>query len=210
MRNLKSPDESSYRTESIANEDSNESPSLRRFSRVSRGSIGRSKYHADEQEDTPLLARGTRGALQPQSIHPASLVSTLTWWIPELVASVLSIASFCSIVGVLLTFNGRAAAEIHLPRYLTLNGLIAAIATINRACLTAPVCSAVMQEMWLYFASEAKKASSRSCLYDLSSYTEASSGAVGSLKFLAHARGRRYIFFLASYQAPCLICLPGS
>jgi len=201
---------SPYRAESIADEDSNESPSLRRFSRVSRGSIGRSKYHADEQEDTPLLPRGSRGVPQEQSIHPTSLTSTLTWWIPELVASILSVASFCGVVGVLLTFNGRAAADIHLPRYLTLNGLIAALATINRTCLTAPVCSAIMQEMWLYFASEAKRASSRSCLQDLSSYTEASSGAVGSIKFLAHARGRRYVFFLASHQAPCLIQLLGS
>jgi len=115
------------------------------------------------------------------------------------VASAFSVASLCTIVGVLCAFNGQAAADLHLPKGLTLNGLIAALASINRACLTAPVCSALMQEMWLYLASEAKRASSRSCLQDLNDYANASNNVVGSLRFLIQARGRRFVFFLSSY-----------
>jgi len=121
------------------------------------------------------------------------LTSTLMWWIPELVASALSITSFCAIVGILYKFNGRLAADLHLPRFLTLNGLVAAIATVNRACLTTPVCSAMMQEMWIYFSDEASRTPCRSRLQDLEIFTEASNSAIGSIKFLAHARGRRYV-----------------
>ena len=93
----------------------------------------------------------------------------------------------------LRAFDGRAADDIHLPRYLTLNGLIAAIATLNKTCLTIPVYSAMMQETWLYFASEARKIPCRSRLHGMELYTNASTGTLGSLVFVTCARGTRLV-----------------
>jgi len=165
------------------------------FSRVPVGRSG--DHHDDSQDRTPFVPDDTQSPPGSDYITPTTFLSTLAWWLPELFASALSVVSLCSIVGILYMFDGRAAADVHLPRYLTLNGLIAAIATINRACLTTPVCSAMMQEMWLYFARESKRATSKSRLQDLDIFAEASNSVTGSIKFLAHARGRRYV-------SPCI------
>jgi hypothetical protein len=115
-----------------------------------------------------------------------------SWWIPELFASLLSVVTLGCIIAVLRTYNGSLLTELDLPRYLTLNGVVAALATVNRACLNTPVCSALLQQMWLYLATESKvKGSPRSRLRDLELYTDASTGAWGSLVFLCKARMSR-------------------
>ena len=115
----------------------------------------------------------------------------MVWWLPELTATALSVLSLLCILKVLSIFEGRAATDVHLSRFLTMNGLLAAIATFNRACLTIPVSSAIMQEMWLFLDSESKKPSCASCLKDMERYANACTGTVGSLAFLAYARGSR-------------------
>lgn len=114
----------------------------------------------------------------------------LVWWIPEMLGSLLSLSSFASMVVVLKFFDNRTSASLHLPLQLTPNGLIAIIATLNRAFLTAPVASAIMQDMWLYFATEGSRAVSRGRLKDLESWSNAASGPLGSLMFFS--RMRRY------------------
>ena len=119
-------------------------------------------------------------------------LGVLAWWIPELLASLVSVFTLGCIIGVLRKYNHSLVTDIDLPNYLTLNGLIAALATVNRACLNTPVCSALLQQMWLYLAAQSKsKDPSGSRLRDLELYTEASSGVWGSLVFLCHARVSR-------------------
>jgi hypothetical protein len=123
--------------------------------------------------------------LAPAKGKTATYFSVFAWWKPELFASLLSVVTLGCIIAVLLT-------ELDLPRYLTLNGVVAALATVNRACLNTPVCSALLQQMWLYLAKESKvKGSPRSRLRDLELYTDASTGAWGSLVFLCKARMSR-------------------
>jgi hypothetical protein len=120
--------------------------------------------------------------------------AVFAWWKPELFASFLSIASFASIVIVLRIHEGVAMAELNLPRSLTLNSVIAALATVNRACLMTPVYSALFQEMWLYLARESKgERLSRCRLRDLELYAAASTGAWGSLVFLYKARVSKWV-----------------
>jgi hypothetical protein len=72
-------------------------------------------------------------------------------WLPELVSSSLSVISLVCLVLVLRIYNGRPLTDLDLPPYLTLNTVVALIATINSACLTAPICAALMQEMWIKY-----------------------------------------------------------
>lgn len=76
-------------------------------------------------------------------------LNVLSWWVPEPISSALSVASFASIVAVLLAYDRCAVARLGMPIGLTLNGIVALLATVGRVCLCAPVCSALLQEMWL-------------------------------------------------------------
>lgn len=112
----------------------------------------------------------------------------LVSWLPELLASLLSIALLIALIVVLRIFEGRPVTNLGLPPYLTLNGIIAAIATVNRACLIAPICTALMQEMWISYLNEGKKSKCRSRLGDMDLFSEASMGAWGCVALLISKR----------------------
>lgn len=136
------------------------------------------------------------GLIHPAYRNPVSetrstiVPSWLRWWLPEILASILSVASLLSIIIVLRVYNGRGLAELNLPASLTLNGIVAAIATITRVCLMVPVGSAMSQEAWLWFSASQQRGSARSRLIDLDLSDSASRGAWGSIVFLFFARGR--------------------
>ena len=111
-----------------------------------------------------------------------STLSDLRWWLPELFASSLAFASLVSIIVVLRAYRGRDIQDVQLPRYLTLNGLIAILATISRAALMVPVGSVMSQECWLWLSN------SRGLLGDIEHFDVASRGAWGSVRLLFRAR----------------------
>ena len=127
-----------------------------------------------------------------QSRRKHSRSSFFRWWLPEIIASILSIASLLSIVIVLRIYDGQSLNDLNLPYSLTLNGIIAVIATLNRVALMVPVGSAMSQEAWLWFSSVAHKDTCRSRFLDLDLSDAASRGAWGSLVFLFVAR-RRFV-----------------
>ena len=108
----------------------------------------------------------------------------LRWWLPEIVASVLSLVSFVSLVFLLWSYQGRSLEDLHLPASLTLNGVVAIISTINRAALMIPVGSIMSQEVWLWLSKR------RGRLADLDLSDAASRGAWGSMQFLIRPRKR--------------------
>lgn len=114
----------------------------------------------------------------------SQLWETIECWWPELLASSLSIIALVAIVIVLRVYNGRSIDNLNLPRYLTLNGLIALIATFDRMFLVIPIGSALSQEAWLWFAKNEGKMFPKSRLRDLNRSDSASRGAWGSLLFL--------------------------
>lgn len=111
-----------------------------------------------------------------------STLSDLRWWLPELFASSLAFASLVSIVAVLRAYRGRDIQDVQLPRYLTLNGLVAILATISRAALMVPVGSVMSQECWLWLSN------SRGLLLDIEYFDGASRGAWGSVQLLFKVR----------------------
>ena len=118
--------------------------------------------------------------------------SFLRWWFLEIVASIISVASLLSTVIVLRHYDGLNVNDLNLPSSITLNGIIAVIATLNRVALMVPVGSAMSQEAWLWFSSVAHKDTCRSRFLDLDLSDAASRGAWGSLVFLFVAR-RRFV-----------------
>lgn len=166
-------------------------PSLASYDYDARPNLqdGDQTQHASKPADKiPLV--------ESQPAAPAktwSRSNILLWWLPELAATALSLISFASMIILLRAYDGHVAATLHLPRFLTLNGLLALISTINKACLTAPVASATMQEMWLYFASESSRKVVKSRLHDLNLFANASSGPVGSVVFLLRSRRTRCV-----------------
>ena len=116
-------------------------------------------------------------------------LTALRWWLPELVASILSLASLATTVAVLRRFDGRSLNNLGLPKDLTLNGIIAAISTINRVCLMLPVSAAISQEVWLWFAEPST--TKRRPLEDLGKSDAASRGSWGSIVFLFSIRAPR-------------------
>ena len=116
------------------------------------------------------------------TVQQRSTLSDLRWWLPELFASSLAFASLVSIVAVLRAYRGRDIQDVQLPRYLTLNGLIAILATISRTALMVPVGSVMSQECWLWLSN------SRGLLVDIEHFDGASRGAWGSVQLLFKAR----------------------
>ena len=142
---------------------------------------------------TALIDPTSSSASDYTPIRPGtkpSRSSFFRWWLPEICASIISVAALLSIIVVLRHYDGRALSDLNLPNSLTLNGIIAAIATVNRAALMVPVGSAMSQEAWLWFSSTNQVAPGRGRFKDLSLSDDASRGAWGSLVFLLAARRR--------------------
>ncbi|TKA56740.1 hypothetical protein B0A55_12388, partial [Friedmanniomyces simplex] len=146
-----------------------------------------------ESADIPMVEfRSHEGTHQQRPRR--SFPSMLVWWWPELVSSLFSIATFVSIVVVLQTYNGKPLTALHLPRYLTFNGILGALGTLNRAFMVAPVGSAIMQEVWLLFSADGQKTT----LHDLDLYDAASRGAFGSFALIFQLRSRRLLACLGA------------
>ena len=114
----------------------------------------------------------------------------LRWWAPELVSTGFSLACLATLIAILRAYDGRSLGDLRLPPWLTLNGLIAFIATLNRVALVAPIEATLSQEAWLWFSSARQAANPQSRLVDLEISDRASRGAWGSLMFLFQGRGR--------------------
>ncbi|KAF2422356.1 hypothetical protein EJ08DRAFT_682680 [Tothia fuscella] len=154
----------------------------------------------DEREDTqdtqPLQIPPTEASRQWCTTF--SIFSVPRWWLLELIASILSIASLISIVALLRHHNGRGLGDVNLPKRLTLNGILAVISTLNRACLMVPVSAAMSQEAWLWFSAHDQNRHSSSRLGDLDLSDAASRGSRGSFIFLLSARGHRLLACLGA------------
>ena len=152
----------------------------------SHGERAEELQNAMSQDDTAKLIE-TRLQESLESAKP-SLKSQkfpeLRWWLPEILASILSLISFISLVVLIWHYQGQSLDGLRLPGSLTLNGLVSIIATINRAALMIPVGSIMSQEVWLWLSKR------RGRLADLELSDEASRGAWGSAKFLLQPRKR--------------------
>lgn len=126
-------------------------------------------------------------SMEPEkNIH----LSYVKWWWPEVLALLCSLISFASIIGLAKHFRGHGLQRTGLPAGLTLNSLIALLATISRAALLIPVASALFQEAFIWLYMDRQRPSRDGQLRDLEVSHEAAQGAVGSLKLLRQLRRR--------------------
>ena len=131
----------------------------------------------------------SKEAHSPKDHHQyrRKLTTTLRWWIPELLASLMAVISLLAIDAVLNVYDGHTLTSLALPHSLSLNSLVAILATLNRMFLTVPLASCISQEGWLLFA---KKRTRSRRLQDLASYDDAAKGAWGSLLLIFKVPGR--------------------
>ena len=115
------------------------------------------------------------------------ILDTMLWWWPELFATAVSIVAMLAIAFVALHYRGQGVVTVSLPSRLTLNSLIALLATVARACLLVPVASTLSQEVWLALS---EVGSTKTRLRDLNASEYASRGTWGSILLLGHIRRR--------------------
>ncbi|KAK1676068.1 hypothetical protein BDP55DRAFT_551762 [Colletotrichum godetiae] len=106
--------------------------------------------------------------------------TSLKGWLPELIWSIISIASVAALAGVLSRFDGQRLPE--WPLGLTLNTLIAFLATLARAAFVIPVSESLSQLKWLWYRKERP-------LKDFQDFDSASRGPWGSIQLLKTTKG---------------------
>ena len=106
---------------------------------------------------------------------------------PEIVTLLVGFAAVASIIGVIARFNGRALPE--WPYQITLNALIALLATVANATMSITLSSGISQSKWIRFKQANKP------LSDVEVFDEASRGSWGALKLLVKRRGGYVLLF---------------
>ena len=102
------------------------------------------------------------------------------WWIWEITAGLVSVASLLAICIVLAVFDGHAYPKIDWG--ITLNAVIALLTTIMKAGFMTLLAEGTSQLKWLAFAKGKRP------LHDFNVYDAASRGGFGSLRLLIRLR----------------------
>ncbi|KAI0471148.1 hypothetical protein F4859DRAFT_505064 [Xylaria cf. heliscus] len=102
----------------------------------------------------------------------------IRWWYLDIIAVTISFASLGAIIGILVAYNGKPQSSWPSD-VLTINGLVAILATICRGSLMVSVASVLSQEKWNRFAG------SKNTLDEFSLFDEASKGCWGSFKLIS-------------------------
>jgi hypothetical protein len=111
-----------------------------------------------------------------------------SWWLIEILSSIISLAAMGSMVVVLQHFDELEARTWQFG--ITINSVIAALSTVARTAFMIPVGSAVSQASWIWFSAANQEKGYKTQLVDLETFDDASRGAWGSLKLLWRMKGR--------------------
>ena len=109
-------------------------------------------------------------------------------WTIEIVTMFVSLAALAAIVGLIARYDKRALVE--WPYRITLNAVIAVLATMSVTTLSISLQNGLSQMKWIRFKS------SKMPLSDMETFDEASRGAVGAIKLLASRRGGFVSYYL--------------
>ena len=140
------------------------------------------KSSRSESLNSTMLKEETTSSLHSQRSSLKSLrISKSGSWVFEIVSFSVSAAAVASIIGVLAHFNGRSLPT--WPLNITLNTLIALLATIANANLAIPLQSGLSQLKWIRFKATCTP------LSDMEIFDDASRGTWGAVKLLVKARG---------------------
>lgn len=103
-------------------------------------------------------------------------------WTFEILALAVALWAVAAIIGVVNRYDGRALPD--WPHDITLNALIALLATFANATMSVCLSSGISQAKWIRFKQSAVP------LSDMEAFDDASRGSWGSMKLLATAKGR--------------------
>jgi hypothetical protein len=123
-------------------------------------------------------------SLQSDSKTKSSIKAQLTrngTWTFEILALAVALGAVAAIIGVVNRYDGRALPD--WPHDITLNALIALLATFANATMSVCLSSGISQAKWIRFKKSAAP------LSDMEAFDDASRGSWGSMKLLATARG---------------------
>ncbi|KAF1991323.1 hypothetical protein K402DRAFT_322720 [Aulographum hederae CBS 113979] len=149
---------------------------------VQEVSAGTTSPHPSERTwsfKSPIKLSEKRTSTSSSNRSP--VFSKSSSWTFEYISLLVGLGSIAGIVAVLATFNGQALPD--WPHHITLNALIALLATVANANIAIPLQSGLSQLKWIRFKS------SRAPLADMEVFDEASRGTWGALKLLVTARG---------------------
>ncbi|CEJ83115.1 hypothetical protein VHEMI03142 [[Torrubiella] hemipterigena] len=135
---------------------------------------------------------------QPLGIVPTAVVyrgigASLRIWKWELISLLVSYLSFMSIIAVLAAFQGKLLSS--WSGLISINAIIAILATIFKAALVLPVTEGISQLKWLWLFQEQRS------LVDVDRYDQASRGAWGSILLIARQFSEKKKSYLASLGA---------
>ena len=131
-------------------------------------------------KDTPMIT-GTFPLKDKKTLRFSGRRCGSGSWTLEIVTMAIALGAVGSMMGVLARFNGQALPE--WPYYITLNALIALLATITTATMSLSLNNGLSQLKWIRFKG------SPAPLTDMEVFDEASRGTWGALRLLASVRG---------------------
>lgn len=102
-------------------------------------------------------------------------------WTHEMVSLAVAFCLLGAVIGILAWFDQRSLPT--WPYAITLNALIALLATLTNASLALPISSAISQMKWVRYRTGAWP------LYDMEVFDEASRGTTGAAAMLFRRRG---------------------
>ncbi|KAG9188423.1 hypothetical protein G6011_02346 [Alternaria panax] len=138
------------------------------------------KKHVPQWSSSTNSTAVTSEICSTKSNSQAGLSRTRSWAF-EIMAVTIGLGAVAAIIGVVSKYNGRALPD--WPHDITLNALIALLATFANAAMSVCLSSGISQAKWIRF----KQASNP--LSDMEAFDDASRGSWGSIKLLGTARG---------------------
>ncbi|KAF7193286.1 hypothetical protein HII31_05380 [Pseudocercospora fuligena] len=130
----------------------------------------------DDGHEVPSAPRPRRG--------PAATLS-LWWW--EIGALALGLASFVSIIVVLLVYDNKTLATWGVP--ISINAVVSILTALFKESLALPIAEGISQLKWLHFSKSARS------LVDMETFDRASRGPWGSILLI----GRQFAHKQRSY-----------
>ncbi|RDW63084.1 DUF3176 domain-containing protein [Aspergillus mulundensis] len=153
--------------------------------------VDASQDHASEYEllartASPRPRQPTNPPKRPRRLIRSWSSLTANTWFWEILAILFSLACFTSIICVLIVCNDKPQ-----PRFsygVTLNAIIAILATASKSSLIYVVSECIGQLKWIWFYGEQKRQ-----LDDIQLFDSAGRGPLGSLLVLFHHRGKSLV-----------------
>ena len=102
-------------------------------------------------------------------------------WALEIIGLAIAVSAVSSIVAILAYYDGKPLPA--WPFFITINAVIAILATIATAAMGVPLSSGLGQLKWIRFKQ------GRAPLADMEMFDEASRGPLGAMNLLLRARG---------------------